>query len=138
MEGIYNPEGGTIRQMPERGTSKGEVKAANLAERVSLGKAVYARTCFACHQEDGTGIPNAFPPLAQSDYLNEDPGRTIETVLKGRNNEITVNGKKYNGVMPAQLLNDEEIANVLCYVYANWGNKKQEITPEMVAKERGH
>ena len=136
-DGIYKPEGGTIQNMPDGGESV-EPKAANLDERISFGKTVYARTCIACHQENGAGLPNAFPPLAQSDFLNQDPGRAIETVLKGRNEEITVNGKKYNGIMPAQVLSDEEIANVLSYVYASWGNKKQEVTPAMVTQKRGH
>jgi nitrite reductase (NO-forming) len=39
--------------------------------------------------------------------------------------------------MPAQSLTDEEIANVLTYVYASWGNKKQEVKPEQVTVRRG-
>jgi nitrite reductase (NO-forming) len=38
--------------------------------------------------------------------------------------------------MTAQTLNDEEVANVLTYVYNNWGNSKKDVTPEMVAKVR--
>lgn len=136
-EGIYNPEGGTIQEMPESGGASAEPKAANLDERISMGKTVYGKTCIACHQENGDGLPNAFPPLAKSDFLNQDPSRVIDIVLKGKDSEIVVNGKKYNGVMPAQVLSDEDIANVLSYVYASWGNNKQEITPAMVARKRG-
>ena len=39
------------------------------------GKAIYSKTCIACHQANGQGIPNAFPPLAKSDYLNKDVNR---------------------------------------------------------------
>lgn len=136
-EGIYKPEGGTIQVMPD-GHIKDEPKAANMEERIEMGKNVYAKTCIACHQETGIGLPNAFPPLAGSNYLNEDPNRAIEIVLKGKTGEVLVNGKKFNGIMPAQVLSDEQIANVLSYVYSNWGNKKQEITPKMVAAKRGH
>ncbi|HET9056496.1 MAG TPA: copper-containing nitrite reductase [Chitinophagaceae bacterium] len=135
-QGIYNPEGGTIQVMPD-GEKPEEFKASNYTERVAMGKTVYAKTCLACHQENGIGIPNAFPPLAQSDFLNEDPNRAIEIVLKGKQGEVIVNGKKFNGIMPAQVLSNEEIANVLSYVYSNWGNKKHEITPQMVAQKRG-
>ena len=94
------------------------------------------RTCFACHQAEGQGLPNAFPPLAGSDYLNADVERAIDIVLHGKTGEITVNGKKYNSVMTKQELSDEEIANVLTYVYSSWSNSKKEVTPEMVAKRR--
>ena len=33
-------------------------------------------------------------------------------------------------------LTDEEVANVLTFVYSTWGNNKKEITPDMVAKMR--
>ncbi len=136
-EGIYQPEGGTIQNMPGE-NAPAAPKAANLEERIALGKTVYAKTCLACHQENGQGIANAFPPLAKSDYLNEDVGRAIEIVLHGKTGEIVVNGAKFNGVMPAQVLSDEEVANVLSYIYASWGNKKQEIKPAMVSAKRGH
>lgn len=136
-EGIYQPEGSTVQVMPGSGNTADEgPKAANLSERVKMGKTVYARTCIACHQENGKGIPNAFPPLAGSDFLNADVNRAIDIILHGKTGKITVNGKDFDGVMPAQILSDEEIANVLSYVYDNWGNKKQEVTPAMVSQKR--
>jgi nitrite reductase (NO-forming) len=74
--------------------------------------------------------------LANADYLNADENRAIDVLLRGLSGEIEVNGKKYNSMMPAQSLSDEEVANVLTYVYNNWGNKGTEITPEMVKKRR--
>lgn len=135
QEGIYNPEGGTIQTMPSDGTAKMPA-AANLQERIVLGKSIYSKTCFACHQNNGEGLPNAFPPLAKSDLLNTDINGAIDFVIKGKSGEITVNGKKYDGVMPAQTLSDEEVANVLSYVYNSWGNNGKEITPTMVASRR--
>lgn len=100
------------------------------------GKSVYAKTCVACHQLNGQGIPGAFPPLAKSDYLNADVTRSIRQVLHGSNGPITVNGKKYTTPMPAQALNDQQIADVLTYVYASWGNNKSKVTPAMVKTQR--
>ena len=94
------------------------------------------QTCFACHQAEGQGIAGAFPPLAESDYLNEDVNRSIDVVLKGLQGEITVNGETYNSAMPAQNLSDEEIANVLTYVYNSWGNSKKEVKAKEVAQRR--
>ncbi len=113
-----------------------ETSGAGADARIAKGKEVYTKTCMACHQESGAGLPNAFPPLAGSDFLNADVNRAIGVVLHGKTGEITVNGNKFNSAMPAQTLNDDEVASVLSYVYASWGNKKQDITPEMVAAIR--
>lgn len=104
----------------------------SLEEQLSAGKQIYSQTCFACHQAEGQGIPNAFPPLAKSDYLNADINRAIGIVLHGKSGEITVNGQKYNSVMTKQVISSEEIADVLTYVYNNWGNNKSVVTTKMV------
>jgi len=50
-----------------------------------------------------------------------------------------LNGKTFNSIMPAQNLSDEQVANVLTYVYNSWGNSKLEVKPEQVQKVRsGH
>ena len=108
----------------------------DLQEKMELGKNVYGRTCVACHQASGQGIPSVFPPLAESDYLNEDVKRAIDIVLHGKSGEITVNGEKYNSVMTAQNISDQEAANVLTYIYNNWGNNGTEVTEEMVKAQR--
>ncbi len=132
QEGIYLPEGGTIQNMPKLNGAAKPTGAKTIAQQVSSGKALYGRTCSACHQTEGQGVPNAFPPLAKSDYLNANPDRTINAVLHGLSGEITVNGKKYNNVMTSQNLNDDEVADVLTYVYNSWGNNKTVITPAKV------
>ena len=38
--------------------------------------------------------------------------------------------------MPAWSLSDEDIANVLTYVYNTWGNSGLEVTPEEVKAHR--
>lgn len=137
QEGIYNPEGGTIQTMPD--DKKAVVKKVTnktLAQKMVSGKQVYMKTCFACHQANGEGIANAFPPLANSDYLNADVDRAIGTVLNGKTGEITVNGKKYNSVMTKQTLNDDEVADVMTYIYNSWGNKKTNVTVNKVQSVR--
>jgi len=136
QEGIYLPEGGAIQTMPGKGSAPAETIASSKDERIVLGKQIFSQTCIACHQPEGQGIANAFPPLAKSDYLNADVERAIGIVLHGMSGEITVNGTKYNSVMTAQTLNDEEVANVLTYVYNSWGNNGSEVTPTMVTKVR--
>ncbi|MGB1037234.1 MAG: copper-containing nitrite reductase [Bacteroidia bacterium] len=133
IEGIYNPEGGTIQATPDAPDAP---VATSLEERIELGKQIYSQTCFACHQGEGQGIAGAFPPLANSDYLNEDVDRAIDIVLHGKSGEIVVNGETYNSMMTAQTLTNEEAADVLTYIYNSWGNNKTEVTPAMVAKAK--
>ena len=132
QEGIYLPEGGTIQKMPENVTAKKAAPKRTLVEKINVGKQIFGTTCFACHQSEGQGITGTFPPLAKSDFLNSNPKRAINTILHGLSGEIMVNGKKFNSVMPSQNLSDDEIANVLTYIYNSWGNNKTEVTPEMV------
>jgi nitrite reductase (NO-forming) len=102
----------------------------------AFGKSIYATSCFACHQQNGEGIPNVFPPLAKSDYLNKNKEAAIDAVINGLSGEITVNGKKYNGIMPPQNLNNQQIAAVLTYVYKQWGNSGKSVSEEEVTKVR--
>ncbi len=67
----------------------------------------------------------------------EDKLRAIDAVVHGLSGPITVNGKKFNGVMPALQLNDREVAAVITYINNSWGNEGEEVTLEDVQKVRG-
>ncbi|MEK7667914.1 MAG: copper-containing nitrite reductase [Gemmatimonadota bacterium] len=133
-EGIYIPEGGAMQTMPA--PEGAAPQARTPAERIEFGARFFAQNCAACHQANGQGIAGAFPPLARSDYLNADPQRAIGIVLNGKSGPVTVNGTTYNGVMPALHLTDDDVANVLTYVYSQWGNRGVVVTPEQVRAVR--
>ena len=102
------------------------------------GKKVYDQYCLVCHQVDGQGVPNAFPPLSQTEYVIGDTDRLIGIVLNGLSGEIEVNGVVYNGVMvPHNFLSDQEVAAVITYVRSNFGNSAPAVTADQVAKVRG-
>ena len=102
------------------------------AEKIVSGKRLFTSICAACHQPTGQGLPNMFPPLAGSDFLNADKNRAIQIVIFGRQGEVVVNGQKFNNNMPLFPLTDPDIANVLTYVYNSFGNSGLEVTPEEV------
>ncbi len=131
---VYQPEGTGIRVAGQGGVPAPVAKTK--AERIELGAGVFANNCQACHQENGEGVPDAFPPLAKSDYLNGDKVRAIKTVTGGLQIKLTVNGHAFDGVMPAWDLSDEDIANVLTYAYNTWGNSGLEVTPDEVKADR--
>ncbi|MFN5804908.1 MAG: c-type cytochrome, partial [Opitutia bacterium] len=129
-------EGGTVR--PSRKLTADEQKIFD------LGKSVYFRDahCATCHQADGKGLPNVYPPLSRSDWLENDE-RVIKIVLKGLWGPIKVSGKDFDptkGVPPmmgfAGLLNDQEVAAVITFTRLAFGNNGKPVTAEQVAKVR--
>jgi mono/diheme cytochrome c family protein len=108
----------------------------DLKASITRGKEIYTAQCITCHQEQGEGIPDVFPPLAKSDYLMADKKRSIQQVLHGLSGEIKVNGKTYNGEMSAFDLSDQEASDVLNYIRNSWGNKGAAVTPEEVKASR--
>lgn len=100
------------------------------------GRELYLKNCFACHQLNGQGLPGLFPPLARSDFLTNDVDRGIRVLCEGLTGELTVNGRRFAGVMPPAILNDSEVASVLGYVLRSWGNPGTPVTAKQVQKVR--
>ena len=100
-----------------------------LAQSIADGEEIYIDFCMQCHMTNGEGVPGAFPPLANSDYLLNIE-KTIYALKFGLKGPITVNGKAYNSVMASQGLDDEEIADVMNYILRNWGNETEEVITE--------
>ena len=132
----------TIRHWVDSGATLGVAPVddgvKSKAERIQLGRRLFTSICAACHQPTGLGRANQFPPLAGSDYLNSDKNRAISIVIYGRQGEVVVNGMKYNNNMPSFPLNDQDIANVLTFVYNSFGNSGFEVTPDEVKVQRAH
>ena len=74
--------------------------------------------------------------MKSSDYFKGNPSKLISAVTNGVSGPITVNGKAYNGVMPTQTLNDDDVANVVTFVLNNFGNGGGEVTPAQVSAIR--
>jgi mono/diheme cytochrome c family protein len=91
------------------------------------GANVY-KQCSFCHKSDEGGSSGFYLPLAGNapKILGADRTYMVEAVLYGLEGKIEGGGKTYQSKMPAfgGRLNDDEIAAVLNYVLANWGNDK--------------
>ena len=92
-------------------------------EALERGKAVYMKSCVACHMPTGQGLAPVFPPLEGSEWLQLDNAVLAKIVLRGLQGPIKVKGQDFNGVMAplADTLKDAEIADVLNYVRATYG-----------------
>lgn len=133
---VYRPEGGAIQTMPGADAATPPPASLSREQLMKRGQRVFTQTCAACHQPDGKGIPGAFPPLAKSDFLMADKQRAIGVLLHGLTGQITVNGTKYNGVMPKLDLQDADIAAALTYIRNSFGNSGEHVTVEEVRAAR--
>jgi cytochrome c6 len=90
------------------------------------GRALFLKNCAACHQASGRGIPGAFPALAGSALVRGRGADVAAVLLKGR------------GGMPdfSDTLSDRDIATVLTYVRASWGNAAGPLTEQEVLSQR--
>jgi cytochrome c551/c552 len=79
----------------------------------------YANRCALCHQPDGRGIPDVYPPLAGTAgaYAGVNGGRRylLQVVINGLAGTIRdIHGRTYSGLMPAERdLSDGELAAAL-------------------------
>lgn len=99
------------------------------------GKALYATHCQTCHQENGEGLPGAFPPLKGADVvLNDDPTLMVNIIMNG----YTGLESKGYGPMPnigtMQNLTADEIAAIMNHEKTSWGNNAKKVTPDQVKK----
>jgi mono/diheme cytochrome c family protein len=128
---LDGPRGGVEQPAPAQA-------AAGLLDPVAVGQAVFRKNCQACHQQDGRGMPNAFPPLVGSEWVTGPEEAVVHILLDGLQGQVTVAGATYNGAMPAwrDVLNDQEIAAVATYIRQWAPNQAPGLTLETVARLR--
>jgi mono/diheme cytochrome c family protein len=111
------------------------VKASD--EQMKRGLAVYSRTCIACHQPTGKGLPPVFPSIAETPIVVGNPELPIKFILQGLMGPITVGGMTYNSVMPPVAgVSDGDIADVLTYVRQSFGNQGNPVSVDQVKAVR--
>ena len=109
--------------------------ATQLVTSINNGRKTYNDMCITCHMANGEGVPRAFPPLADSDYLRDKQIESIKAVKYGMSGEIKVNGITYNNAMASLGLSDKEVADVMNYINNSWGNSIDNfVTAEKVSK----
>lgn len=115
----------------------GAAVAAGGAAAAPNGAELFTR-CAACHQATGLGVPGAYPPLAGSEWLLNNPEVPIRIVLHGAQGPITVKNTSFNNAMTpfGDQLSDAEIAAIITYERSSWGNSASAITAAQVASVR--
>jgi len=90
-------------------------KTYSLDELKTEGEKVYGRSCVACHQANGQGVPGAFPAVAHGPITTGPIAGHVDMVM---------NGSKKNPAMAAWKgqLSDLELAAVITYERNAFGN----------------
>lgn len=106
---------------------------SSLATSIARGTSVYTTYCLACHQADGSGVPNMNPPLIKTSWVLGSKTVLIQQVLKGSVGKVEIDGETFHNSMPPQpQLTDQQIADVLTFVRNSFGNKASIVTPAEV------
>jgi mono/diheme cytochrome c family protein len=151
---------GKIWRVMYKGTDKfGDAQLAKMEERKSrsyiktpdevkdnmgkggemAGMILFNSYCSSCHQRNGMGDNNRYPPLANSEFVTGDKDRLIKIILNGLQGEITVDNRKFNGQMPAHgsFLDDHAVASIVTFIKRRFTeDEKFTLTEEEVKKAR--
>ena len=104
-------------------------------ESKARGAVIYQDFCITCHLPTGEGVPEVYPPLANSDYLLANKTASIRGIKYGQRGPMVVNGNTYDNTMMPLGLDEKEIADVMNYILTSWGNTTEKmVTPEEVTE----
>jgi len=94
-------------------------KTFTMDELMAEGEAVYNRSCAACHQTNGEGIPGVFPAMK---------GGAITTGDLSAHLDVVVNGKSGTAMQAfGDQLSEVELAAVITYERNAWGNNTGDV-----------
>ncbi|HJS86835.1 MAG TPA: cytochrome c [Acetobacteraceae bacterium] len=122
-----------LKSLPPRGTSEAPAPSIPVEESsllMRLGKTVYDTQCASCHGAHGEGVPPNYPPLAGNQSIQMSSAvNPIRMVLNGGYPPGTAGNPMPYGMPPfAQSLSDDEVAAVVSYIRASWGNRGEPVT----------
>ena len=123
-----NPEEVPNRHVPYR-----DAKASAEDLYRTRGGLGYVQFCSTCHQVDGKGASQFFPPLASNtSVLAKDPTSIIHVVLTGSYTAVTQGAPHRFGMPGYAELNDQELAEIISFVRTRWGNQAAPVTAAKV------
>lgn len=107
---------------------------ADASQLFSQGRRIYDAQCATCHGAEGRGKLPHFPPLADNQSINMTSAvNPIRMVLNGGYPPGTKRNPMPYGMPPfAHELSDDDIAAVVTYIRAAWGNRGGPVTAREV------
>jgi mono/diheme cytochrome c family protein len=113
-------------------------RASDDRDVLARGRLVYVDQCEGCHMGSGEGLSHVFPPMKGNTAVHADNVTSLaRVVLEGAHSAKTAQ-RREGFAMPGfgAKLSDAEIADVLTYVRASFGNQAAPVTPSQVADVR--
>jgi cytochrome c551 len=99
------------------------------------GEKLYFKHCANCHQKNGTGLGRLYPPLAKSDFIDDNFDAIFCIMKYGVKGSLLVNGVEFNKAMPAiPALTDLEISELATYIGNSWSREKGPVQIQRVTK----
>jgi len=105
----------------------------------AAGGQIFTQNCSTCHGAQGGGTPNLAPALANNPYVSGDPKAVILTVANGMHGQPAMGQSFGQSQMPAwkAQLKPDQIAQVISYIRASWGNNGSAVTTAQVQAALG-
>jgi len=131
---------GYLKSLAATSEAAQPASAAAPAEEQVLaeGGRLYAAQCAACHGDDGKGRSPAYPPLAGNRAVTMTPAvNAIRMTVNGGFPPGTLGNPRPYGMPPfGHELDDAQVAAVLTWIRASWGNASAPVTATEVNRYR--
>lgn len=128
-----------LKSLPQHGIAPVAQAMTKDTERMlEQGGRLYEKHCAECHGADGAGKPPAYPRLAGNNGIVSSAVNPIRMVLNGGFPPSTAGNPRPYGMPPyGPIMNDDEVAAVVTYIRASWGNMGVPVRPGEVSRYRG-
>ena len=128
-----------LAALPRGQVDRDDAPNAPPAPPSSSGAKLYATHCASCHGEHGEGVAGAYPALAGNRAVAlSPPANLVHMVLRGGYPPTTAGNPRPFGMPPfATVLADAEVADVLSFLRASWGNRAAAVSTLEVSRYRG-
>jgi cytochrome c oxidase cbb3-type subunit 2 len=99
------------------------------------GTSLYAANCQSCHQENGKGLPGAFPALKGSKIvLDDDPQTMVDIIMNGYSGRVSEGLPPMPPIGTNNNLTPEEIAAIMNHEKTSWGNNAKKVAATDIQK----
>ena len=128
-----------LKALPQTGTPQGTSATPATTASAGPGAKLYERHCADCHGDVGEGASGAYPALAGNRaVVMPTAANLVHIVLEGGFPPATAGNPRPYGMPPfATVLSVEELAQLLSFIRASWGNRGAAVSALEVERFRG-